>query len=77
MADLKGKKVAVTPGTPSHTFLLRMMSSAGLKPGDVTVVEVGGVPDAVKAFQTDRGLTVDGLVGPKTWAKLVEGGVGD
>ena len=33
--------------------------------------------DAVKAFQTDRGLTVDGLVGPKTWAKLVEGGVGD
>jgi peptidoglycan hydrolase-like protein with peptidoglycan-binding domain len=46
------------------------------------IIPVDGVyskktEDAVKAFQSDRGLTVDGLVGPKTWAKLVEGGVGD
>ena len=26
---------------------------------------------AVKAFQKDRGLTVDGIVGPSTWAKLM------
>ena len=25
---------------------------------------------AVKAFQTDKGLQVDGIVGPKTWAAL-------
>ena len=25
---------------------------------------------AVKAFQQDRGLKVDGIVGPKTWAAL-------
>lgn len=27
---------------------------------------------AVKRFQKDQGLTVDGIVGPKTWAKLEE-----
>ena len=46
------------------------------------IVPVDGVfsattEEAVKVFQADRGLTVDGIVGPKTWAKLVEGGVGD
>ena len=28
--------------------------------------------DAVKKFQKDAGLTADGIVGPKTWAKLLE-----
>ena len=32
---------------------------------------------AVKAFQQDRGLKVDGIVGPKTWAALTEGRGGD
>lgn len=30
---------------------------------------------AVKVFQSNRGLEVDGVVGPNTWAKLWEGGV--
>ena len=30
--------------------------------------------DAVTAFQGDRGLTVDGLVGPDTWRTLIEAG---
>lgn len=29
---------------------------------------------AVEAFQADRGLTVDGLVGPDTWRTLIEAG---
>lgn len=29
---------------------------------------------AVKAFQKDNGLTADGICGPKTWAKLLQGG---
>lgn len=29
---------------------------------------------AVEAFQSDRGLTVDGLVGPDTWRTLIEAG---
>lgn len=28
---------------------------------------------AVKKFQTDKGLTVDGIVGANTWAKLIKG----
>lgn len=32
---------------------------------------------AVKDFQTDRGLTADGIVGLNTWAALTEGGIGD
>ncbi|MFF3378470.1 peptidoglycan-binding protein [Streptomyces sp. NPDC002680] len=31
---------------------------------------------AVKAFQKAKGLTVDGIVGPNTWARLVNGGGG-
>lgn len=37
----------------------------------------GGTETAVKNFQTSRGLTADGIVGPATWEKLVEGGIGD
>jgi sulfonate transport system substrate-binding protein len=38
VADLKGKKVAVTFGTDPHVFLLRAMSDAGLTDKDVTLV---------------------------------------
>ncbi len=38
VADLKGKRVAVTRGTDPHIFLLRALSEAGLKSGDVKMV---------------------------------------
>ncbi|MCB8875659.1 aliphatic sulfonate ABC transporter substrate-binding protein [Acidisoma silvae] len=38
VADLKGKKVAVTPGTEPYAFLLQALSGAGLKPADITIV---------------------------------------
>ncbi|MGI2033881.1 aliphatic sulfonate ABC transporter substrate-binding protein [Rhizobium panacihumi] len=38
IADLKGKSVAVTRGTDPHIFLVRALSDAGLKDGDVKFV---------------------------------------
>lgn len=38
VADLKGKKIAVTIGTDPHIFLLRAMLDAGLTEKDVTLV---------------------------------------
>jgi sulfonate transport system substrate-binding protein len=36
--DLKGKRVAATPGTDPGIFLLRALHDAGLKPSDVKIV---------------------------------------
>ncbi len=52
--DLKGKTVAVTPSTPSQTFLLFALESAGLKLGDVKVVEVPSAIDAATAFRSGK-----------------------
>lgn len=38
VADLKGRKVAVTPGTEPYAFLLQALASAGLAPSDITIV---------------------------------------
>jgi sulfonate transport system substrate-binding protein len=38
VADLKGKKVAVTKGTDPHIFLLRALENAGLSDKDITLV---------------------------------------
>jgi sulfonate transport system substrate-binding protein len=38
VADLKGKRIAVTRGTDPHIFLVRALSTAGLSPSDVKLV---------------------------------------
>ncbi len=38
LSDLKGKRIAATPGTDPSIFLLRALKTAGLGVGDVTVV---------------------------------------
>ena len=38
LADLKGKRVAATPGTDPNIFLMRALASAGLSPADITLV---------------------------------------
>lgn len=48
---------------------------AFLPPGIITKADITGVMDsvtvrAVKEFQGNRGITVDGEVGPETWEKL-------
>jgi lysozyme family protein len=43
-----------------------------LGPSGVDGVFQGATLEAVRAFQRERGLTEDGVVGPKTWAALVD-----
>ena len=45
----------------------------GYDPGTADGVFGSRTEKAVKAFQTDNGLTADGIVVPKTWAVLLEG----
>ena len=59
MRDLRGKRIAVAYGTPSHTFLLRALEAASMTIRDVVPVEMGSAPDAAKAF---TGRQVDAAV---------------
>jgi NitT/TauT family transport system substrate-binding protein len=57
--DLKGKKVAVAYGTPSHTFLLWLLDAAGIQRDEVSLVEV---PSAIDAATTFKAGSVDAAV---------------
>ena len=47
------------------------LTAAGYKPGEIDGVYGPMTEEAVKAYQKANGLTVDGIVGPKTWSKLI------
>lgn len=40
VADLRGKKIAVTKGTDPYFFLLQALSTAGLSPADVEIINL-------------------------------------
>ena len=65
VADLKGKKVAVSVGSTSHNHLLRALSQAGLKQEDVTMVNLtpANMPAAYAAGHIDAALTWEPNVG--------------
>ncbi|MEZ4885489.1 MAG: ABC transporter substrate-binding protein [Chitinophagales bacterium] len=52
--DLKGKTVAVTPSTPSQTFLIWALEEAGMTSADITIQEVPSAIDAATAFKSGR-----------------------
>jgi NitT/TauT family transport system substrate-binding protein len=54
VADLKGKKIAVAPMTPSHTFLIWLLDAGGLSPKDVKLTEVPSAIDAADAFKSGQ-----------------------
>ena len=59
VADLRGKKVAVAPMTPSHSFLLWLLEAGDMSPRDIELVEVPSAIDAADAFKAG---TVDAAV---------------
>lgn len=60
-ADLRGKSVAYTRGSPAHFFLVNYLRGAGLSIADIRTVEVD---DPTRAAQAFMGGTVDAAV---TW----------
>lgn len=49
--DLRGKKVSVAIGTPSHSFLLYALKASDMSVKDITVVEKSNAVDAASDFK--------------------------
>ena len=54
VSDLKGKKLAVAPMTPSHTLLLWLMDAGEVRWEDVEIVEVANGIDAADLFKKQQ-----------------------
>lgn len=52
VSDLRGKKIAVAFGTPSHTFLYWLLNSAGMDWADVEIVKVLDAAKAAEMFKS-------------------------
>jgi NitT/TauT family transport system substrate-binding protein len=52
--DLRGKKIAVAPMTPSHTFLLNILESGGFRTSDIEIVQVANAMDAADLFKKSQ-----------------------
>ncbi len=46
------------------------MTAGGYETGGVDGIFGANTESGVKTFQQDQGLTADGIIGPKTWAKI-------
>jgi peptidoglycan hydrolase-like protein with peptidoglycan-binding domain len=55
---------------PAVKLAQKLLKEFGYEPGAADGDFGAKTKKAVKAFQSDFGLTVDGIVGPKTWAML-------
>lgn len=53
-ADLRGKRVSVAEGTPSHFFLLYMLAQAGLSADDINPVYTTDAIAAADAFKAEK-----------------------
>ncbi len=60
VADLTGRKVGYSPGTPSQWFLLNILKAANMTMRDIQGIEFNEVPQVFKAFETGQ---LDAAVG--------------
>ncbi|MEV6103515.1 glycoside hydrolase domain-containing protein [Streptomyces sp. NPDC051940] len=51
-----------------------LLEAAGFDPGPIDGIFGSGTTTAAKNFQTSKGLTADGVIGPKTWTALLSRG---
>ncbi len=59
VSDLRGKQIAVAELSPSHSFLIWLLSAAGMTTNDVKIV---GVPSPVEAADAFKANNVDAAV---------------
>lgn len=66
------KRAAVRYGSSGNdvTYLQQQLNSKGYNAGSIDGIFGSKTETAVKAFQSDKKLSVDGIVGPKTWGAL-------
>ena len=50
--DLKGKRIAITPSTPSQTFLIKLLEAANMRISDVQLIETPDNFAAATAFKS-------------------------
>jgi peptidoglycan hydrolase-like protein with peptidoglycan-binding domain len=55
---------------PAVRLAQNRLNMRGYEPGDLDGLFGNKTQRSVKHYQGDRALTVDGIVGPKTWARL-------
>ncbi|WP_264850250.1 peptidoglycan-binding protein [Clostridium omnivorum] len=56
------------------TKLQQLLSGAGFNPGTIDGIFGTNTEKAVRAYQSRKGLAVDGIVGNQTWGSLLSGG---
>lgn len=54
VSDLKGKKVAVSLLTPSHTLLISLLEQSGLTLDDVEIIKTNNAADAASMFKSGQ-----------------------
>lgn len=73
-APLKGQPAAAgsrNPGLPKNTLEIQQaLKNCGYDPGPLDSKMGPRTRRAIRQFQKDNELKVDGMVGPKTWQKL-------
>lgn len=64
------KEKEVSAGEPTTKEIQAALKKAGFDPGAIDGKMGPRTHQAIKEFQRTKGLTTDGVVGPKTWSEL-------